>query len=74
MFAISLTPNLSIVTGDSNILCGVLDAETTTSSKKVPSSSLKSSDPDESIFCDNALNPIILAVTVTDPSESTLKE
>ena len=53
MFAISLTPNLSIVTGDSNILCGVLDAETTTSSKKVPSSSSKLTVPEESTFCDN---------------------
>ena len=74
MLAISLTPNLSIVTGDSNILCGVLDAETTTSSKKVPSSSSKLTVPEESTFYDDDWNPTILAVTVTDPSESEVKE
>ena len=50
----SLTPNLSIVTGDSKILRGVLDAETTTASSAVSSSRTKFTVEEEPTSADIA--------------------
>ena len=68
----SFVPNLSTVTGDSKTLCGVLEAETTTSSRAVLSSKTMFTVELPVTSTVAALKPTLLASMLNGASMSTV--
>ena len=68
----SFVPNLSTVTGDSKTLCGVLEAETTTSSRAVLSSKTIFTVELPVISTVAGLKPTLLASILNGASISTV--